>query len=310
MFFKHIIFCLIGLMAASIVFTNIAYSASRSAENKDEALYFVGLKEDEWVLFYKNVDLDKGYQSFKTTSEPRELYFSVTEGVIYYFDNEGRLCKIILDKDPKETVLFTPLKNDSYAQLFWHKAENTLYMVKMPHGKSSEADIVGWNNGVITHVVRQISSQFEPYIYNSHWLYYGHVHCSLDCGHIIQEVWRKNLVSGEAEQVTLLGQISRQAIVDGKGKWVYFSSNKKGSYHIWRQVVSTVSGQNYSPMAEQISQGDVTDTDPAISSSGELFFIRHSQGKALLMHRAEDAVAESVMLPEGVSEIRNLRINP
>jgi len=308
MFVKHIIFYLIGLMAVSIIFTNIAYSANSSIENKDEVLYFMGFKGDEWILFFKNRD-DKDYQSFKTTSEPRELYFSATEGVVYYLDNEGRLCQLTLDEHPKETVLFTPLENDSYAQLFWDKAERMLYMVKMPHGKSSEADIVSWTNGAINHVVRQISSQFEPYIHNSKWLYYGHVHCSLDCGHIIQEIWRKNLVSGEAEQITLLGQISRQAIVDRKGEWVYFSSNRQGSYHIWRQAVSMVPDQTDSPMAQQISKGDVTDTDPAINSEGELFFIRHTQGKALLMHQGKGAVAKPVALPKGVSEIRNLRIN-
>jgi hypothetical protein len=70
-----------------------------------------------------------------------------------------------------------------------------------------------------------------------------------------------------------------------------------------------VPDQTDSPMAQQISKGDVTDTDPAINSEGELFFIRHTQRKALLMHQGKGAVAKPVALPKGVSEIRNLRIN-
>lgn len=281
--------------------------------NTVETMYFMGYKDNKWLLFYKKIN-DTGFTSIETASEPRELYFSSEENLIYYLDAESQLRKLVLESNDsatgkqKETILFTPSENDSYAQIFWDKASDLLYLVKMPHGKSSEADIVVWDKGMMKPVVQQISSQFEPFIYDKHWLYYGHVHCSLDCGRIIQEIWRKNLISGEAEQLSLLGQISRQAIVDNKGEWVYFSSNKEGSYNIWRQSLTHT---NSLPVAQQVSTGEATDTDPAVTLANELFFIRHTpKGKALLMQQSKEGVMRLLPLPDGVSEIRNLRINP
>ncbi len=282
-----------------------------NANITNETLYFMGFKNNSWQLFYKKTN-ELNFKHIKTISEPRELYFSVKEQLIFYFDTDGRLRQLTLDEKQNEKVLFKPSENDSYAQLFRDEASHLLYMVKMPRGKSSEADIVVWNNNKMKSVVRQISSQFEPFIYNKNWLFYGHVHCSLDCGRIIQEIWRKNLISGEAEQISFLGQISRQAIVDHEGKWVYFSSNKQGQYHIWRQALTTEGNlivDNMCCLAQQISEGDVTDTDPAISENGELFFIRHKQGKAFLIQYSNEGVLTYLALPEGVTEIRNLRIN-
>jgi len=303
------------LLAINIFMLPVSATNSNDVDlnNTVETLYFMGYKDNKWILFYKKIN-DTDFKSIETASEPRELYFSSEENLIYYLDAESKLRKLELKSNDtitrkqEETILFTPSENDSYAQLFWDKASGLLYLVKMPHGKSSEADIVVWDKGMMKPVVRQISSQFEPFIYDKHWLYYGHVHCSLDCGRIIQEIWRKNLISGEAEQLSLLGQISRQAIVDNKGEWVYFSSNKEGSYHIWRQSLTHT---NTLPVAQQVSVGGGTDTDPAVTSFNELFFIRHTpKGKALLMRQSKEGTMSLLPLPAGVSEIRNLRINP
>ncbi|VAW62699.1 hypothetical protein MNBD_GAMMA08-1237 [hydrothermal vent metagenome] len=301
----------IRLVTFTAILMLIFFVLPVNANTPAETLYFMGFKDNKWQLFYRKTG-DLNFKRIKTASEPRELYFSPHEQRIFYLDAETRLRQLILGEKQKEKVLFSPSENDSYAQLFWDRAGSLLYMVKMPHGKSSEADIVVWHKGKIKPVVRQISSQFEPFVYNKDWLYYGHVHCSLDCGHIIQEIWRKNLISGEAEQISLLGQISRQAVVDSEGKWVYFSSNKQGQYHIWRQALSGVSSQNKGCKlcsAQQITKGNVTDTDPAINKEGEIFFIRHTQGKAFLMNYKKEGVLKRIALPEGVSEIRNLRIN-
>lgn len=287
----------------AIGFPFASYSLEKAKQNNTETLYFMGLKNNSWFLFYRKLG-NQTFSSIKTSSEPREIYFSVIEKTIFYLDAETKLRQLKLDKNKEETIIFTPSQSDSYAQPFWDKNNQLLYMVKMPHGKSSEADIVVWNGEKMSPIVLQISSQFEPFISNKKWLYYGHVHCSLNCGHIIQEIWRKNLISGEAEQLTLLGQISRQAVVDKEGKWMYFSSNKQGTYQIWRQ---SVNGEKHT--LEQISNSDATDSDPAISSKGQLFFIRHKQNKAYLMLRKNSGNIQQIPLPEGVSEIRNLRIN-
>lgn len=293
-----------------LMFVLVTQQSVASSHQSSEILYFMGFKNNQWMIFYKNFQ-DVNFQSIKTESEPRELYFSPQENIVYYIDADTNLRQLTLSEKQQEKVLFKPSENDLYAQPYWDKENKLLYLVKMPHGKSSEADIVVWEKGKMNPVIQQISSQFEPFISHENWLYYGHVHCSLDCGRIIQEIWRKNLITGESEQLIMLGSISRQAIVDSKEEWVYFSSNKQGSYHIWRQALpdSTHSKIDGAVIAEQVSKGDVTDTDPAISLQGDLFFIRHKEAKASLMHLDKNGNLKPIPLPEGISEIRNLRIN-
>lgn len=262
-------------------------------------LYFSALTPEGWRIVMTNPG-DKRYRPLPTAVEAREFAYSPRRQALIYIGSDLKLRRLD-EARQKESVLYTPTGRDLLAQPVYDDERDTVYLVFMPSGKSSEADIVAWKNGEIRPAVAQVSSQFEPFLHKPHWLYYGHVHCTTACGGIIQEIWVKNLVSGEARQVTLLGKISRQPFVSPDGAWLYFSSNKDGHYHIWRQALPN-------GRAERVTSGNNADSDPVVTSDGILYFIRRSGGQSRLMRLDPRGRLETIELPAAFQDLRNLRL--
>ena len=283
-------------------FFYLFFNTIQATENRTQ-LYFIGLQNDQWSVFTRAIDEDAAvFKNVTTLSEPREVYYQARTKTLVYLDAAAQLRHFSLSNGKDRLILHAEGK-DSYAQPVMGYASDKIYLVKMPFGKSNQADIVAWQDGQVRPVVRQLASQFEPFLYQDKWLYFGHVHCTVDCGRIIQEIWRKNLVSGESEQLTMLGHVARQPVVDQQGQWLYFSSNRSGHYHIWRQSLSDA---HY----EQLTDGSVIDTDPALDDVGHLYFIRRqADGNQLMWLDLSSGTLVQLPLPEDVKEIRNLRIN-
>jgi Tol biopolymer transport system component len=205
----------------------------------------------------------------------------------------------------RERVLALPDKDRGYTQPAYGEDGDPLFVVVLKEGASADTDILslGVDRGNREPVVARRSAQSDPAPGTDGWLYYSNVHCTTDCGHIIQEIWRKDLVSGEAEQLTLLNALSRQPVLSGDGKTLYFSSNRGGNFHIWS--LDRAAGRY-----RQLSDGLVTDTDPAIDADGTLYFIRRSPSGTRLMSRDGTGRIVEVTLPEGITDLRDLEIDP
>jgi Tol biopolymer transport system component len=177
--------------------------------------------------------------------------------------------------------------------------------VLLKDGASVETDIAAVDPATDSEnvVVAQRSAQFEPHFYPPAMLYYSNVLCTEECGRIIQEIWRKNLVSGEAEQVTLVNAIARQPVVSPDGRWLYYSSNKSGNFHVWRLDLQTGT-------YERLTDGVVTDISPALDGQGQLYFIRKSPTGTQLMHLGSSREPEPIPLPPSMTDIRDLEIRP
>ena len=174
----------------------------------------------------------------------------------------------------------------------------------MENSDSADADIYAVNMTTLEQfpVVVQPLSQFDPYVIGND-IYYSNVTCVVDCGHVIQEIWKKSLITSRAEQITLLNSVSRQPVLNRARSWLYFSSNFSGNFHIWRQNLEN-------GITEQLTSGNVTDTNPRLDSADNLYFIRRTPDGSLLMKRNTKGDHRSVPLPSGVSDIRDLEIRP
>ena len=111
-----------------------------------------------------------------------------------------------------------------------------------------------------------------------------------------------NVVSGEAEQLTLLNSISKQPFILAKDEWLYFTSNKSGNYHIWRY---NLKNKKY----EELTEGNVTDSNPVLDKKKNLYFIRRSPQAVQLMRRSPKGELTVMKLPEGVTDLRDLRMS-
>ena len=184
--------------------------------------------------------------------------------------------------------------------------------VELIDGKSRETRIVAIDGDTGNDIlVRQESAQFHPLRHGDR-LYYAHVSCRLECEPLIQEVWEKNLVSGQTRQLTLLNATSYLHSVDSTGRYGFISSNKKGYYNLGRLDLATGD-------LIWLTNGEATDSYPSIARNGSLYFLRRTaEGTGLmrLENVLEQAVAhvaglgaESIPLPEGVRKVRYLEIS-
>lgn len=264
-----------------------------------EGMSFVALEQGVWGLYVVPPE-ERAPRRIATDSEPRTPAYSAASGRIAYVAADGSVREISLADGNSRTILQAD-RQRAFTQPAYDGA-NSMYVVELKEGASVDTDIFRLkSSGLLDPVVTQRSAQFEPYLFGSE-LYYANVLCTVGCGKIIQEIWRKDLVSGEAEQLTLTNAIARQPVLSPDGKWLYYSSNFSGNFHIWRQ--SLEGGR-----AERLTSGRVTDLSPALDAVGNLFFIRHSPAGTRLMRLSAGENLLEMPMPPDVQDIRDLEID-
>ena len=272
----------------------------QSAETWPDGLSFVGLAEGRWRLY---IVFPGGSQPqvAATALEPRTPTYNPRTGRVAYIDVDGSVREIVLEQVTERVLLYADGQH-TFTQPAYDAEGKRLFVVVLKDRESVETDIVAVDGDRSHPVVTQRSAQFEPYVHATGQIYYSNVICTLGCGKIIQELWRMHLVSGEAEQLTLLNAIARQPVVSQDGQWLYFSSNKGGNFHLWRLALET--GQY-----EQLTTGRVTDSSPALTQDGQVYFIRHAPTGTYLMRRGADGAIQPLSLPDTVQDLRDLEIH-
>jgi hypothetical protein len=261
---------------------------------------FVGLEQGRWQLHIVAPEASEP-RIVRTAEEPRTPTYHPGKGKVAYIGADGSLCEITL-KDATERVLLPPDPERIFTQPAYDAEGNRLFVVVLRNRKSLETDIVVLENGREKPVVTQRSAQFEPYLHATDLLYYANVLCTDGCGRVIQEIWRKHLVSGQAEQLTLMNAIAQQPVVSADGTWLVFSSDKAGNFHLWRMELAT-------GRVERLTAGRVTDINPAIDANGQVWFIRRSREGAGLMRLGADGTPRPLPLPAAIEDVRDLEIH-
>lgn len=289
-----------------VLFLFISFALPVTASENDceywpKGMVFVGLTDASWET-YAVTKAGQAPQKIAINTEARTPLMSSKNNALFYIDEAAQVSRFSF-ADKKVDVLLKPSKEASYAQPEIDEDNNALYIVQLKQGNSVDTDILRLDlaTQTITPFIIQRSAQFEPML-SAPWLYYSHVHCVLGCGKIIQEIWRYHTISGIAEQITLLNNISRQPAVDHNNQWLYFSSNAAGNYHLYRQSLT----QNNAP-AELLTEGAVTDTAPVIVDN-KLYFIRQQAQHVALMCRTQNGELHTMSLPKGITQLRDLEV--
>jgi len=276
-------------------------ATANNCQHWPKGMAFVGLTGQGWQTYV----VTKNGQSpnpLPIETEVRTPVVSSENNTVFYIDDAAQVSQFSLS-DNKTTVLLSPSAEASYAQPEIDENNKVLYVVQLKQGKSVDTDILRLDleKNTTEPLITQRSAQFEPKL-SAPWLYYSNVHCVLGCGKIIQEIWRYHIISGSAEQITLLNVISRQPTVDNNNQWLYFSSNAKGNYHICRQSLAL---KNTQPT--QLTTGAVTDMSPVLADD-KLYFIRQKVQSVKLMCLTQEGELHKLPLPKGVTQIRDLEI--
>lgn len=289
---------IVGLLALFFASTSLCQAAS-----PPKGTSFIGFRDGTWNVYLVQEE-NTPPLLVKTVSEPRAAMFSLKKSALVYIAADGKVREIIL-RNNEDRVLLEPEKKRAFAQPAYDAGGTRLLLVDMKDGTSADTEIALLDTAkptAVKTVTSQPASQFEPRFVDDQSMVYSSVSCVLGCGRIIQEIWRKNVVTDTAEQVTLLNAIARQPVTSPDGKWVYFSSNKAGSYHIWRIPLS--GGE-----PEQVTKGNVTDGSPAVGSDNRVCFIRSVSASSNMVCRLPSGDEQVVELPVGIQNIRNLEIS-
>lgn len=296
--------------------------AESDTSHQKQILMIVGFDGNVWQPYTVSIP-PKGpiqrhqWQKIEAIVNPMSVTRQPGTGIFFVKDNSGQLQYLAED-----TQVFSPLliqtenkELSGYTHLRAHGAGVTFVQLLM--GKSKDTQLLHYTNknqpdGSYTLLLEQASGQFHPLIDEKQKsLFYAHVSCRVACNPVIQEVWQQNLVTRQAQQLTLLNATSYLHSVDDSGNFGFISSNHHGRYHIARLNIK-------SKALIWLTSGQVTDTFPNIASNGDLYFIRRTpQGTSLtrlhdvmsLSDLADNHTLAPIVLPEGVQKIRYLEIN-
>ena len=255
---------------------------------------FIALEKGDWQIV---VCKDKQCATIKTEQEPRTYDYDFKSGKVVYVASDKSVRTII---DRNETVILKRQK-DAYTEPIFIEDGQKIMIVKLINGNSTNTEIVSMGLLGKQHQLLhyQHSTALEPYSKDGQKIYYANVSCVEGCGHIIQEIWEKDTVWGQARQLTLLNVLSHQPTTDNEGKYIYFSSNQKGNYHIYRLSLEDNS-------LKQLTKGAFTDGFPTVSKEGVLYFLRRKGTEVSLMRFTEKV--EQVHLAQSYKKIRNLKV--
>lgn len=286
----------------TISLTLLGGAVTHGADDWPVGLSFVGLKAGRWQLYLVAPET-KEPQPIATAQEPRTPTYNLHAGKVAYIGSDSSLREITLAAASEQIVLKADA-NQSYTQPAYDADGKRLFVVVLHEGASVDTDILRLDESRqhAQAVVTQPLAQFEPRFQAPNTLYYASVSCNAGCGQIIQDIWRMDLSSGEADQLTLVNALARQPVMTAD-QWLYFASNQAGNFHLWRL---NLTDGHYEPL----TRGRVTDSDPAIDSGQRLYFLRHTPAGVQLLRREHDGALQPLTLPEPFDDVRDLEINP
>ena len=323
--FKHSLLVRLVSLVLS-VFLWISCVSFVFAENypsqQKQVLMIVGFDGNVWQPYTLLLPQKRGikwrdWQKIHAIVDPISVTRQPGTGNVFVKDNSG-----VIQEFSKVEERFSPLQNQSeqkgassYTQLRAHNAG--LVMVQLLMGKSRDTQLINYNNqnsdqstSPYRPLVKQASGQFNPLLDKNN-LFYGHVSCRLACDPVIQEIWQQNLITHQAQQLTLLNATSYLHSLDDSGVFGFISSNQHGYYHLARLNIKTKE-------LTWLTSGQLTDSFPSIASNGDLYFIRRTPLGTYLMKlkdattlsvHTDDHTLAPVMLPKGVQKIRYLELS-
>ncbi len=287
-----------------------------------QVMLIVGYDGENWYpyiseLSKKNSISSTSWKKLSHIQDPVVITRQSKTGV--YFVKTDRGDVVVYAESPEvemKAIYQNQAKENNFTHLRAH--DNGLLMVELKNGRSRETQIINIDSknlvndsqlAIKPHVINnQLSSQFHPLLAGD-TLFYAHVSCRGNCDPVIQEVWKKNMVTGKAEQITLLNATTYLHSVDYNLQFGYLCSNKKGYYHLGRINLGTGDVQ-------WLTSGQNTYSYPSISEDNDLYFIQRTfSGTGLMklsdsdLQKPEDATFKIVELPVQIKKIRYLEIS-
>lgn len=278
----------------------LLFSLILLAADKLPSYAFLGYDGTDWVVSVtrpsgktKEIHLQQEPHSFDYDFRHDRVIYIGANGILYLYD-KGDESKITL---PKTT--------SKYTQPSFICAANAFYAVELLNGNSKSTQIVSIDlNNTHTHtVVQQNSSQFEPSQINRQTLLFTNLVCNHGCGKLMQEIWKKDLILGSSDQLTLLNAFSNNPSVHPNDHWLFFSSNKNERYHIWAKDLHS------DKRSVEVTQGSGMDSFVNALGQEDFLYIHQDQNGYALMYGDIEGKSHKIALSKPYEKIRQLKVD-
>jgi hypothetical protein len=239
----------------------------------------------DWGLYV--VDARRSAVRVPTQLEPRQACVLPPGSKLVYAAPDGSL-RLVTRGSTEETVIVRADSKRSYTQPCMAADGGEIYAVEMAEGKSLETEILRFGSAPEpARIARQPGAQHDPFVYQRRWLVYASVGCSDGCEELLVEIWRRDLLTGKARQLTLLNALSQAPVTDGRR--VVFSSNASGTHQLW-QVDVDGGG------LRKLTDGPTQAVSPALCG-GAVHFVRAGPDGAALARLGEDGQVTALPVP-------------
>ena len=278
----------------------LLFSLMLLATDKLPAYAFLGYDGRDWVVSV--IEPDGDTKEIRLQQEPHSFDYDFKKNRVIYIGDNGTLY--LYDKG-HESKVSLPKTTSKYTQPSFLCSLNAFYAVELLNGNSKSTQIISidLNNSHVSTVVQQNSSQFEPSQINQQTLLFTNLVCNHGCGKLMQEIWKKDLVLGTSDQLTLLNAFSNNPSVHPNDHWLFFSSNKNESYHIWAKDLHS------DKRAFEVTEGSGMDSFVNALGKGAFLYIRQDRGDHALMYGDIERSSYKIALPRPYEKIRQLKVN-
>jgi len=207
-------------------------------------------------------------------ADGNSLVYSTTDGLIHTIDLTSQ----------KQTTLKFENQESKYLHPSFSPDGSRVVMAQFKNSKIDDSDLAIYNlkGEKVSTFLTQGSSQLYPaWSPDGKKIAYTNVHCALECGHIIQELWLAQVNGQSAKQLLLTDAHSMHPVWSPDGQKIAFSSNMKGNFDIFIFHL-------HDKTLQQVTDDKSFDNNPAWSRDGEkIAFISTRSGGTMAIWMKE-----------------------
>jgi TolB protein len=236
---------------------------------------FVANIDGNWDLFKANDTGNNTVQLTQTAYDEKHPNWSADQKKIVYAASDGQLNIIDLLSKNAQTIVITDLKTPKISPCFSPDGRKITFAQFGPVSEGDDTDLFIYDlkSDSKRRLLDQYSLQMWPaWSPDGKQIAYTHMHCSAECGRMIQELWIADAHGKWARQLVMTHSFCQQPAWSPDGRKIAFSSDKSGNYDIW--VVDLKKWE-----MDQFTTNAALDVKPAWSPDGKkLAFVSTRSG--------------------------------
>lgn len=236
---------------------------------------FVANVAGNWDLYMADDDGGNPVRLTRTAYDEKDPAWSPDRKEIVYAASDGQLNIVRVGNREIRTVAETGLKTPKVSPCFSPDGRQIAFAQFRRPEEGDDTDLVVYDRdtGRFRRLLDQYAIQMWPaWSPDGSRIIYANMHCSADCGRLIQELWIAEAKGEWSRQLLMTHSFSQQPAWSPDGRRLAFSSDRSGNYDIWESDLSNM-------QLRKMTAHEGLDVKPAWSADGKrLAFVSTRSG--------------------------------